>query len=144
MPKLLLFAACEKVIIDQDSNVASLISVLQDITINIPLNAQMPENAILPMKWHAFTIWLQQPEDKGKRYIQELELCAPDGGILLTGGTEPFEMILPTHRMNAPFLTFPLPQLGQYLLKAYLREEKEGAERKEVASYPLNIKKPSS
>jgi hypothetical protein len=143
MPKLLLFAACERVIIDQDSNVASLVALLQDITIGIPADAQMPERAMLPMKWHAFTLWFEQPEDSGKQYVQEIELCDPDGNILLTGSSEPFKMSLLTHRLNATFNTFPLTQFGQYLLKAYLREDKEGKERTEVASYPRTIKKPS-
>jgi len=84
----------------------------------------------------------KQPEDEGKQHVQELELCDPDGKVLLTVATEPFEMSLPIHRGNLNFATFPLTRLGQYLVKLYLREIKEGEEKKEFASYPLNIKKP--
>ena len=45
MPKLLLFAACEKTIIDQQTGVVSLLSLLQNINVPMIPGAPVPANA---------------------------------------------------------------------------------------------------
>jgi hypothetical protein len=140
MPKLLLFVPCEKVIIAQDSNTLSLITILQELTINVPPDVQIPENAQVPMNWCALSLWHQQSGDEEKSYEQRVELCGPEGKVL-TSATSQMKISSASHRVIAFFTGFPVGQFGQHTLKLYLREDKEGEERKEVASFPLTVKK---
>jgi hypothetical protein len=139
MPKLLLFAPCEKIIIERESNTASLITILQDVTVSIPPDAQLPEKAAVPLRWYVFTVWHKQPDEEGKRFAQEIDLCGPDGNIIVSA-TSQFEMTDQSyHRVPTFFPSFPIWQFGWHTLKLYLREDKEGEEKREVASFPLNI-----
>jgi hypothetical protein len=65
----LLFAACEKVIIDQDNNV-SLISLLQDLKVDIPEGERPPaekQGAVVALRWSALAMWLKTEQDAGER-----------------------------------------------------------------------------
>jgi hypothetical protein len=139
MPKLLLFAPCEKVIIDRESGTASLITILQDVTVSIPPDVQLPEKAAVPLRWYVFTVWHKQPGEEGKRFAQEIELSGPDGSSIFSA-TSQFEMADQSyHRVTSLFSSFPVWQSGWHTLKLYLSENKEGEERREVASFPLNV-----
>ena len=140
MPKLLLFAPCEKVIIAQEGNTVSLITILQELTVSIPPDVQIPADAKVPMQWYGFSLWQKQPGDEGKRYEQQIELTGPDGGIVVSASSQ-FEMTAPAHRILSIFPGFPVGQFGEYMLRLYLREEKESEEKKEVASFPLTVKR---
>jgi hypothetical protein len=140
MPRLLLFAPCEKVIFDKDANTVSLITILQDIAISVPSDVQIPEDAQAPMVWHALSMWYDESGGDGRQYEQKIELCGPDGKIL-TSTISQFTMSLSSNRINARFVGFPVGQFGQYALKLSLRENKEGEEGVEVASFPLTVKK---
>jgi len=140
MPILLLFAPCEKVIIAHDNNTVSLISILQDFTIAFPANVQIPETVAVPFRWYGFAMWQKQAQDEGKHYVQEIEFCDPDGTVILTGVSQ-FEISLPIHRVIAELAFFPVRQSGSYTLKLYLREDKQGEEKKLIASFPLTITK---
>jgi hypothetical protein len=143
VPKLLIFAPCEKVIIDQDKNV-SLIAVLQSIQIQLlplPPDEQIPEGVAAPLRWSAIAVWLRELGDDGKRYEQSVELFGP-AGTTLAKALASFAFERPVHSQISSFLGFPLVVArggADYTLKLYLREEAEGAESREVASYPLSV-----
>src|SRR5882724_3495333 len=99
MPTLLLFAPCEKVIIAHDNKTVSLITVLQDIVMAFPASLQMPETIAVSLRWCWFAMWQKQAEDEGKRYEQEINLCAPDGTVVLTKVSQ-FEVLTTSHRVN--------------------------------------------
>lgn len=138
MPKLLLFAPCEKVITDHDSNTVSLITIMQDLAVSVPPNVQLPEKARAAIQWCGFTMWQRQPGEEGKRFEQEIELCGPDGEVI-TSRTSQFEMIHAFYRVTSVFVGFPVGQFGPYTLKLYLREDKDGEEKREVGSFPLSV-----
>ena len=140
MPTLLLFAPCEKVIIAQDNNTVSLISILQDITLGVPAGVEVPEAVAVPMRWYGFAMWQKQPEDEGKRYEMEFSLCAPDGTVLIAG-TSQFEMNALSHRVSSELSYFPIKQSGLYAFKLYLREDKQGEEKKLIATFPITAAK---
>lgn len=139
MPSFLIFAPCEKVILAQNSNAISLISILQDLTIGLPADTQVPEEIAAPFRWYGFVMWKKEAEDEGKSYVQELELCRPDGATIATGESL-FRITGSFHRATTEFLFFPVHQSGSYSLNLYLREDKE-EKRKFIASFPLTITK---
>ena len=122
MPKLYVFAICEKVVMDKDDR-ASLITLFNQITAQIlPTSPEIPPNAVVPKEWWAFSSWETEPEDDGKEYRQMIQLLYPNG--------EPFGPPVgatfspssgKTHNqvaINAP--GFPIGQEGPYTLKMWL------------------------
>jgi hypothetical protein len=55
MPKLILFVACERVIVSQD-NIPSIINILQRIGISLPTEDQIGRRGTLSPGWCAFSM----------------------------------------------------------------------------------------
>lgn len=139
MPRLLLFAPCERVITDEQGNV-SLIVLLSAIRIGLNL-AEIPQKAVIPMRWDIITMWWRSPEDSGAKFEQHVELVSPDEKVLITN-TAKFGLVeADTHRHVARIQGFPMPRLaGRCFLRLYVREDREGIDRGEpVAIYPLTV-----
>lgn len=77
MPKLMILAACEKVIIDRNF-LPSLINIFQRMNIQLQA-APLPEKAVSPARWSVFTLWQHIPEEKDIEYTQHLEVISPNG-----------------------------------------------------------------
>ena len=139
MPKLLLFAPCDHVIIAQDDNNISLISILQEITIALALE-KAPEDVNILHKWQIFTLWLQEASDDGKTFEQSCDFIGPDGRKLFTARGK-FRMERRNHRHTDTIVGFPLTKVaGECLLKLSIREDVENSAWREVAAFPLLVK----
>jgi hypothetical protein len=78
MPKLMILAACERVLVDRATSLPSLINIFQRMNIQIQ-DAPLPENAISPIRWAIFTLWQHSPEEKDIEYTQRIEVIGPSG-----------------------------------------------------------------
>lgn len=138
MPKLLLFAPCEKVIVDQQNNV-SLISILQDLKIQVPETGPVPPaNASAAIKWDVLTVWARSDDDAGKRYEQRIALFNPEGAPTEISTTTPVETKNASHRIVATIFGFPIGSSGRYRLKLWLSED--GRESREpIAEYAITV-----
>jgi len=139
MPKLYIFAICEKVVMDKDDR-ASLISLFNTISAHIlPTTEGIPPNAVAPKEWWAFASWEIEPGDIGKEYRQMVQLLYPNG--------EPFGQAMgvnfspqsgKTHQQVAiNGLGFPIGQEGSYTLKMWL--EHGGSTIFESAPIIINV-----
>lgn len=138
MPKLLIFAPCEKLILSQE-NVASLISVMEAINVNV--GADVPADAVLPIRWEVLTLWQRQPDDPvGTRYEQRLDVLRPDGVIVSNtiSGFEIFEQAT-NYRNIASLFGLPIGQQGRCSIKLFLRVVNQDSEWGEIAEYSIAI-----
>jgi hypothetical protein len=78
MPKLMILAACERVLIDRVASLPSLINIFQRMNIQIQ-DAPLPENAVSATRWAIFTLWQHSPEEKGIEFTQRTEVIGPSG-----------------------------------------------------------------
>jgi hypothetical protein len=135
LPELLVFAPCQKVLIDQN-NSASLITVLETLNIVVPA-AQLPEGVIVPVNWEIFTLWSREVDEGGDRDFEQVcELFAANG-VLLQQWRMTFRIEKQAHRVIHRNPGFPLKGSGQYLLHLSLREP--DGKISEVAAYPLTV-----
>src|SRR5690242_17980914 len=113
MPRLLMFAPCEKVITATEDNGASLISILQGF--DVPVAPPKDSKAIAPITWYAFSLW-EAIEEEPERFAQRVQLLAPkDSEVLFT-----VEMPIVTpnnadkrfHRHAIKNQGFPIPRDG--------------------------------
>ena len=79
MPKLLLFAPCDNVLLSGEMQSASLIIVLSEIVFQGNLPDPLPENAASPMRWSTFTQWKVDQSEVGTQYTQKVTLVGPHG-----------------------------------------------------------------
>lgn len=150
MPKLLLFAGCERVSFDSSDKSPSLLGVLQGFTVTVgplPLNEPLvavhemkddiPPPAAIPIRWVAFSLWKRVPEDKGKKFVQVCELISPSGKSV--GGRHPgeFEMTAGFHRHTVNIHGFPINEQGDYVLRLSLIED--DGEAKVIKEYPISV-----
>lgn len=142
MPKLLIFAPCEKVIIDQNNN-PSLISVIQELVSPLPPDTQIPPNAMGLMRWDIFTLWQQETGDDQKEFVQDCALVGPTESSGIQGSMA-FRFTGLAHRNIMSIYGFPLANVGRYELKLWLREAgSDERDRTEIASFPLLITRPA-
>lgn len=139
LPKLLVFAACEKVIIDQENN-ASIITILQEITLDIQIAAKLPAGAVAPKSWDIFALWKRESsEDENTQYEQSCDLVLPDGAVEVPSRST-FRITGSSHRSITRVVGFPIFRTpGEAQLRLYLRESEGGAPH-EIASFPLLLK----
>jgi hypothetical protein len=138
MPTLLLFAPCEKVIVDQD-NVVSLISILQEANVQLTSADAPPENASAPMQWAIFTFWKKDDGDGANTFEQRAALASASGAILLES-VATLELMLPFQRVVHLITGLPVGTAGKHAIKLWLRQKADPpGEWKEVASFPLTI-----
>jgi hypothetical protein len=122
MPKLLIFAPCEKVIIDQATNTLSLITVLQEIRYKAPPNVPLPTNAPLglAMQWSVLTLWRQEePDDAGVQFEQRFVLA--DATNILLENRMAWTFSAPTHRIIARVSGFPASANRKLSLSLFYR-----------------------
>ncbi len=140
MPKLLLFAACEKVLIDKD-NIISLISLLQDLQVQVPKTESKPESdSVIPMKWDVLSIWRRTDDDEGKTYEQRIELVGPTGDVKVQVSVASFEVSSSSgfHRVIASIIGFPIGATGLYTVRLWLTEKGQ-QEGQPLAEYPITV-----
>ena len=135
MPKLLLFAPCDRVIIDEAGKTLTLISILEQVQSQTP---PMGEKVAGAVNWFAIALYLQLPEDEGKTYEQRTCLMLPDGSETLEG-TISFQMTQRTHRVMARMFGFPISQTGECSLRLALREKDKGEQWHTIAEYPIRV-----
>lgn len=148
MPKLLLFAPCEKVIVNSQDNTTSLITLLETIGLSLSEKelSAVPDDTSLPITWHMLALWQGEQEDYGKKFIQKFHLELPTGEPTKVSGIMPmsFSLELPNFRSIANLLGFPLaPLLHTKAIdaKVSLREEAQPeSEWVERGSFRIHVK----
>lgn len=139
MPRLLVFVPCERVIVSQDDNSATLIALLQSVKLEAPEEA--PDTIVAPVSWSAFALWYRLPEDEGVDYEQRIQLVAPSGKILLEQVT-PFRMTKAYHRNTHRSFGLPVAAAGEYILRLSIR--RVGDEFNTVSEFPWPIQRVTS
>ena len=140
MPRLLLFAPCERALIDRATNSLSMIALIEGLTVELPESVNPPARALGPMQWTIVTLWAAEPDPQ--RYEQKVELFAPDGALVIESRLR-FEMQANLgHRNTANLNGFPVGPPGQYDLVLSLRDDRDGSAFQELSRFPLQVTRP--
>jgi hypothetical protein len=137
MPKLLVFAPCEKVIISRDDNNPTLIGILTQLRTAIParelerVGTDGDERPMAPFRWAIFAMWQRlEGETDDRLFRQRIEILAPEAHgatvLLESETTFSFSAGSRTHRLTANIPGFPLAQAGDYTLRLLLDGEEYG------------------
>ena len=139
MPKLLVFAPCEKAIIDEQDNAACLITLIESFTIDVPEGIEVPGYASLPIAWCIFALWEKTEGDDSRIFEQRAELTMPGGrkaaDVVASLAFDPKRR---RHRWITNVRGFPLSPSGACTLKLSLREVGQNTWQ-DVADYPIYV-----
>jgi hypothetical protein len=138
MPKLLVFAPCEKVIISQDENNPTLIAILSTIGGEFTAPNPLDIKAVGPMRWSIFTLWQKEAEDETKIFEQRLRLVSPSVRIGIVA-TQEIKMTVETHRTIAYIGTVPVGENGKWEVQVFIYLKGEPTPPTPLATYPLEI-----
>jgi hypothetical protein len=137
MPKLLVFAPCDRVIVDKFSNIPSIIGVLQNIGMFVKAGAEIQGDIVVPRSWAVFTLWRPSQEDIGKKLRQITQIVLPDGKVFLSQNQE-FVMEEKPHYNIVSWIIFPMGQQGEHPITMWL-ENLEGTAVTEKYIHPLYV-----
>jgi hypothetical protein len=141
MIKLLYFLPCEKVLMPgEEPGPASLIGVMEEVSIEMSGEEEMPENAAVPLNWMVATLW-ERSEDLAEpiAYECKFDMYSPTGKPLLGGA---WDLLVTSekvrYRTTTSFQAFPIGRAGRYLLKLQSRKKGE-QEWENVSEYPVRV-----
>jgi hypothetical protein len=136
MPKLLIFAACEKIIVDEGHNV-SLIVLMQNVDVSIIQNTEVAHTAISPQAWAVFSMWQTLPEDVGKQLVQIVQIVWPDKSEFKRIQV-PFQLEADkAHHNKITIIGFPAGQVGVIAINLWIEENSR--QLGDTYTYPINV-----
>jgi hypothetical protein len=143
VPKLLIFAPCEKVIISTDQNTPTLISILTELRGEIEptdaQTAQVPdEEAQFPFRWGIFVMWHREESEASQGFEQTLHLISPKQKRMIDQ-TVSFVVEKANHRIITNLPSVPIGVPGLWTLNLYVRPKGEPLPNEPLATYPLPI-----
>jgi hypothetical protein len=143
MPKLLVFAPCERVIV-ADNNTSTLISLLETVTVKMPSERERENDEAdspigIAYRWQIYSLWHSEDGDAGKTFQVRLVQHDPTGA-LLADMTFEFEFSSNRNVRNVGSAeVFPVTLSGEYWLKLSLREKDTDNPWQEVSQYPVRV-----
>ena len=137
MPELLIFAPCEKVLIsgaEAGDNSSTLVSILDSLVVK----EDIPDDAVMPMKWDIFALWTRTDKDAGVTYEQICQVVLPSGKRSVESALE-FAFTKRNQRNTVHIVGLPIGEAGEYALEIYLQKKGQPKTRKKYGSYPLVV-----
>jgi hypothetical protein len=133
----IIFVACSKVILDQNNN-ATLVEILQNLSVPIPENVVLPPNAAAPREWSVFTMWKIDSTDVGKPYVQYVRMSWPDKTEFQTGKL-PLQITSGkgVHQATVNVIGFPVGQEGPITIETWL--ELDGKRIGDEHTYTISV-----
>jgi hypothetical protein len=137
MPKLAVFAACNKILIDKDSESPSLIGVFSAIKAARQGGTAIPENAVSPQEWAIFTMWRSEEGEVGTIFTQQVRIIAPNG-VEYGKATDDFGFTGPSHTLRIGVAGMPVGKEGELLISLWLEKQGQRIAPHEY-TYSVNI-----
>jgi hypothetical protein len=131
MPRLLLFIPCRQALVDNSSNLLSLVSVIESLVIS-----QFP-GTVSEMTLAA--VWQRNDEEAGVAMIQKVDMVGPDGQSVMAIET-PFLFTNIGHRVINRVGGIPFNAPGPYEFRLFIKPQAAANYPEQpMGSYPVLI-----
>lgn len=117
--------ACEKVIIDREL-IATLVSLFSKFIIEVPFDAEIPKNAIIPREWSVYSAWDADTGDENQANFLCTQVFYPDASPF--GETAKNKMgvdVGKRSQINTQFQGFPIGQPGSYVVRTWVEQNEK-------------------
>jgi hypothetical protein len=141
MPTLILFAVCEKVILEAAGN-ASIINLVHGMEAASaqqgPIIAPILRNAVSPVTWSIFAVWRAAPGDTDKQFVEKVEILWPDRTVFYAVDFPlKFEANKTIHQSTANVIGFPIGQVGDVTVNMWIECDRRRIG--EVSSWTVSV-----
>lgn len=131
----ILFAACERVIVDANGLGVTLVQVIEVINLNVR-NMNVPPEALANVRWHSFVMWMRD-DAPDVQYEQSISVLNPAGSLVFPTVSTTFKFDSSTHRAINFFEAFPAAA-GLYDLQLSIKPV--GPDHPQlVGHYPIRV-----
>lgn len=131
-----MFAPCRLGLVDQN-NALAVVGVFSELVLDAP-ESEIEANTVVALNWDVVTLWFREPSEEQKQFVQQYELVGPNRKVIL--GSATFSIPQRMHQTVNSMNGFPFLGRGEYQLRLLLREDVEGAESREVAWFPIQVR----
>jgi len=138
MPKLLVFAPCERVVIDASDGGSSLIEILQGLIIAQVVIPPPGQTLLIPQPWYAYALFELTPGDD---FAARIKLHAPSGREITSNEFTVANQTKRFYRFSVRNPGFPLSAdgaTGDYILSLHLKNH-DAEHFSEIASFPIPL-----
>jgi hypothetical protein len=126
---------CRLSTVDRESNNASLIEALEELTIPTVL-PQQPDRALIPAIFDVVTLWGRENDERAESGFGRMTLVSPSGEPLLVNEYDIGLRESRRFRLVGRILGFPAQNSGRYHFRVE-RRQGDNAEWHQVATVPL-------
>jgi hypothetical protein len=138
MPKLMAFLPCERVVIDQEDNLMSIVSIIERINVHVSPEVPIPPGVVAFSNWVLVAIWRGIAQEVGKSYEQHLQVIQP-GGKIDVDAILPFDMTDIWFKSKIKMQGFPVDTPGDVLLRMSIREAHHDGKWQKAGEYPIMV-----
>src|SRR5882762_11897162 len=107
MPELLALVPCERVIIDEQLKVPTLVVLIERIEVQIPEGSVVPPNVVVPKEWFLFTMWGKSEGEGPGHFKQIIEIAPPPNSVPPARATLEFDFADRVHKLKNRLYGFP-------------------------------------
>jgi hypothetical protein len=125
---------CSEAIFDKETNLVSLINVIEELTIQ----AKPKPKGKIGIALDIVSFWMRSNEDEPSFGKYRISLVSPEGKVLNTVEGELDLTIYQRLRTRTKFIGFPANQPGRYIFRVD-QEEEESKEFLPVANIPIRV-----
>ena len=138
MPRALLFAVCDNVLVGQDNSV-SLIQITNQFLLSGDIPNPIPPNSATQMRWYVFAEWEILEDEFEQDFEQRVRLMRDEQTMFETFSDFRTEQGKIIHRMIGGLTFFPLIPGGLYRMHLDLRRSGAQNPWQNAAQYPLEV-----
>lgn len=146
MPRLILFAVAEKVILDPEGNasIITLIHGMEAATLQMGTVGDIPKNAVVPRPWTVYSMWKPSHGDMGKEFTQKVQVVYPDGTPFNTTETSFKFEANRSHQTTTNIVGFPIGQIGDVIVKIWLESDRRRVGEEHLWTITVTHRKPAN
>ena len=137
MPRLILFAACSRVIVDAEDETVTLVGLLERVTVSHDAEGRFPR--VADVNWQHLAIWQADDGDEDQTYEQRVEVLRPDRRQAAEVRHH-LDLSRKMLRIHGAVAGFPSEVEGAYTIRLSSRNALDDETWQKVAEYPVTVR----
>lgn len=137
MPRLILFAACSRVIVDAEDETVTLVGLLERVSVLRDAEGRVP--TVADVNWQHIAIWQADDGDEDRTYEQRVEVLRPDRRQAAEV-RHPLDLSRKMLRVYGAVAGFPSEVEGAYTIRLSSRNALDDETWQKVAEYPVTVR----